>query len=141
MLRAVAPHWFAFDEFAAQHRALQFHALRQKRIGVPQARNSLEQRALRWGQKGHRASLRNVAQALLPAASALLPTLISFPLSCPPTGVETSLDTAGTSACATSLCHKCTSRIHLLYTPCPSTPHPASRKLLPGRSLAPAVDG
>jgi hypothetical protein len=47
----------------------------------------------------------NVAQALLPAASALLPTLARDPVSRPPTGVETSLDTAGTgpegTPCAT----------------------------------------
>jgi 4-amino-4-deoxy-L-arabinose transferase-like glycosyltransferase len=39
-----------------------------------------------------------VAQALLPAASALMPTLVSQSQ----TSVETSLDAAGTSACATS---------------------------------------
>jgi hypothetical protein len=44
----------------------------------------------------------DVAQALVPAASALLPTLACDTGSGPPTGVETSLDTAGTSACATS---------------------------------------
>jgi len=42
-----------------------------------------------------------VAQALLPAASALLPTLTFGTVSRPRTGVETSLDTAGKSACAT----------------------------------------
>src|ERR1017187_10609323 len=44
----------------------------------------------------------DVAQALLPAASALLPTLACATLSCPRTGAEMSLGTAGTSACATS---------------------------------------
>src|ERR1035441_7369372 len=43
-----------------------------------------------------------VAQALLAAASALMPTLAFDAVSCARTGVETSLDTAGTSACATS---------------------------------------
>src|ERR1017187_3913180 len=43
----------------------------------------------------------DVAQALLPAASALMPTLAFDSVSRPRTGVETSLDTAGTSACAT----------------------------------------
>ena len=38
----------------------------------------------------------DVAQALLPAASALMPTLACEQASRPPTGVETSLDTAGT---------------------------------------------
>ena len=45
---------------------------------------------------------RDVAQALLPAASALLPTPLSRR-----TGVEMSLDTAGTSACATSVGEEC----------------------------------
>ena len=45
----------------------------------------------------------DVAQALVPAASALLPTFRLDTLSPRRTGVETSrLDTAGTSACATS---------------------------------------
>jgi tRNA modification GTPase len=44
----------------------------------------------------------DVAQALVPAASALMPTLPLDAVSQPRTGVETSLDTAGTSACATS---------------------------------------
>jgi hypothetical protein len=47
------------------------------------------------------ALLSLVAQALLPAASALMPTLLvrnRVAATC----VETSLDTAGTSACATS---------------------------------------
>jgi len=43
-----------------------------------------------------------VAQALVPAASALMPTLGFDPGLQPRTGVETSLDTAGTSARATS---------------------------------------
>jgi len=43
----------------------------------------------------------DVAQALMPAASALLPTLAFDTLLRPRTGVETSLDTAGKSACAT----------------------------------------
>jgi len=42
-----------------------------------------------------------VAQALLPAASALMPTLGIEAVSQPRTGVETSLDTADKSACAT----------------------------------------
>ena len=49
----------------------------------------------------------DVAQALLPAASALMPTLACEQASRRPTGVETSLDTAGTgpegTPCATSL--------------------------------------
>src|ERR1019366_4087833 len=51
----------------------------------------------------------DVAQALLPAASALVPTLAFDTVSRPRTGVETSLDTAGTSACATwpAQCEKC----------------------------------
>ncbi|SPF53697.1 hypothetical protein SBA4_5800006 [Candidatus Sulfopaludibacter sp. SbA4] len=44
----------------------------------------------------------NVAQALVPAASALMPTPGFDTVSEPREGVETSLDTAGTSACATS---------------------------------------
>ena len=40
----------------------------------------------------------DVAQALMPAASALMPTLAFDTVSRPRTGVETSLDTAGTSA-------------------------------------------
>ena len=43
----------------------------------------------------------DVAQALMPAASALMPTLAFATVSGPPTRVETSLDAAGTSACAT----------------------------------------
>ncbi|SPF47085.1 hypothetical protein SBA4_3630019 [Candidatus Sulfopaludibacter sp. SbA4] len=43
-----------------------------------------------------------MAQALVPAASALLPTPVFDTVPQPRTGVETSLDTAGTSACATS---------------------------------------
>jgi hypothetical protein len=46
--------------------------------------------------------LCEVAQALLPAASALLPTPAFDDMSPPRKGVEMSLDTAGTSACATS---------------------------------------
>src|ERR1035438_10138398 len=46
--------------------------------------------------------MTTVAQALLPAASALMPTLACDTVSGPRTGVERSLDTAGTSACATS---------------------------------------
>src|SRR5450759_1433011 len=46
--------------------------------------------------------LCDVAQALMPAASALMPTPAFDTVSPPRTGVETSLDTAGTSACATS---------------------------------------
>ena len=42
--------------------------------------------------------LRYVAQALMPAASALMPTPAFCTMSPPPTSVETSLDTAGTSA-------------------------------------------
>jgi len=38
-----------------------------------------------------------------PAASALMPTPVLDAVSQPRKGVETSLDTAGTSACATSL--------------------------------------
>jgi hypothetical protein len=49
MLRPVAPHRLAFQEFRAKHGALQFHALRQKGIGVRQARNPLQQRALGCG--------------------------------------------------------------------------------------------
>src|ERR1017187_6541784 len=45
---------------------------------------------------------QDVAQALGPAASALMPTPAFDTVSSPPAGVETSLDTAGTSACATS---------------------------------------
>ena len=44
----------------------------------------------------------DVAQALVPAASALMPTLAYDTMAQLRTGVETSLDTAGTSACATS---------------------------------------
>jgi hypothetical protein len=44
----------------------------------------------------------DVAQALVPAASALMPTPACETLSQPWAGVEMSLDTAGTSACATS---------------------------------------
>jgi hypothetical protein len=48
----------------------------------------------------------DVAQALLPAASALMPTLAFDTVSRPRKGVETSLDTAGTgpegTPCATS---------------------------------------
>jgi hypothetical protein len=41
------------------------------------------------------------AQALVPAASALMSTLAYGTMAQPRTCVETSLDTAGTSACAT----------------------------------------
>ena len=51
MLRAVAPHRLAFDEFVAQHGPLHLHALRQKRIGIPQPRNALQQRPLRGRHK------------------------------------------------------------------------------------------
>ena len=48
----------------------------------------------------------DVAQALMPAASALMPTLAFYTMSRPLTGVETSLDTVGTgpegTSCATS---------------------------------------
>jgi hypothetical protein len=47
-----------------------------------------------------------VAQALLPAASALMPTLGFDAASQLGASVETSLDTAGTSACATSAAPK-----------------------------------
>ncbi|SPF34760.1 exported hypothetical protein [Candidatus Sulfopaludibacter sp. SbA4] len=43
-----------------------------------------------------------VAQPLVPAASALMPTPVFDTVSQPRKGVETGLDTAGTSACATS---------------------------------------
>src|ERR1035441_2628967 len=43
-----------------------------------------------------------VAQALMPAASALMPTLASASVSRSRSGVKTSLDTAGTGTCATS---------------------------------------
>jgi hypothetical protein len=46
--------------------------------------------------------LCEVAQALVPAASALLPTRAFDDMSPPRKGVEMSLDTAGMSACATS---------------------------------------
>jgi hypothetical protein len=49
------------------------------------------------------AGLRDAAQALVPAASALMPTLGRGALSLTRTRVETSLDTAGTSARATSV--------------------------------------
>src|ERR1039458_10633320 len=45
----------------------------------------------------------NVAQALLPAASPLMGTLLARHRARPATPVETSLDTAGTSACATAV--------------------------------------
>jgi hypothetical protein len=45
----------------------------------------------------------DVAHALVRAASALMPTPGPDTLSAPRQGVETSLDTARTSACATSL--------------------------------------
>ena len=51
-------------------------------------------------------SLASVAHALVRAASALVPTpgrLFSVPQFSPKTGVEKSLDTARTSACATVL--------------------------------------
>jgi hypothetical protein len=51
---------------------------------------------------GEKVLLCCVAQALVPAASALMPTLEFDTMSQPRTGVETSLDTAGRSACATS---------------------------------------
>src|ERR1035437_9041061 len=54
------------------------------------------------GLRGAMPSGSDVAQALLPAASALMPTLAFDTVSRPRTGVETSLDTAGKSACATS---------------------------------------
>src|ERR1019366_6729408 len=59
----------------------------------------------RWWKSWCRSKRRyggwlDVAQALLPAASALMPTPAFDTASRPRTGVETSLDTTGTSACA-----------------------------------------
>ncbi len=45
--------------------------------------------------------IRNVAQALLPAVSALLPTRVPSDNFRPKRRVHRSVDTAGTSACAT----------------------------------------
>src|ERR1035437_1440433 len=39
------------------------------------------------------------------------------------------------------VCQNCTALIHPMYTSYPSTPRAVSRKLLPARSLAPAIDG
>src|SRR5450759_5879488 len=98
MLRAVAPHRFAFDEFAAEYRPLQFHPLRQKRIGVPQARNSLEQGALRWRQEGHR--LGGIRLRLVHPSEAR---------TCPSSELRS-------NAQGGALCHKCTS-CTVSYTP------------------------
>jgi hypothetical protein len=53
---------------------------------------------MKWGNR----YLCDVAQALMPAASALLPTPAFDDMSPPRKSVEMSLDTAGMSACATS---------------------------------------
>jgi len=58
----------------------------------------------------------DVARALVPAASALMPTSVFATVARPPAGVETSLDAAGKSACATKwgLARGCAIRIALL---------------------------